>query len=78
MWGFFKKIKDIGDWVIYAYGLDTKELSGEIRVHKVDWKTESIKLPNGFHEGYLSWVIPQILTVVHNENAPDERMIATG
>jgi len=78
MWWKLKKIKEDDREIIYAYGYESHETSGRIRIEK---ETEAIyaeQLATGDTEQRFLSLGPHVWRICFREGAPDERMIAVG
>ena len=78
MWWFLKKLVDDKDNVIYAYGRETKNVSGKISFDKTTEKFNIIELAYGDTEKSAKKLLPHIYHVIFKEKSPDERQIAIG
>lgn len=79
MWWFLKKLQDSKDFVVYAYGCETKEVSGKIRFDKTQNSgVVEEAAENDTIEIATRWLLPHIHRIVTKENCPDERQIAIG
>ncbi len=79
MWWFLKKIQDRKDYVVYAYGRETKDVSGRIRFDKSTLTgTVEQAAENDTVNMATRFLLPHIYRVVVKENCPSERQIAIG
>lgn len=78
MWWFLKKMVDDKDKVTYAYGRETKEVSGEVLFDKTSEEFTVIKIAKGDTEKSVDKLLPHIYRVITKEKAPNERQIAIG
>ena len=78
MWWYIVKQNDTDTEIVYAYGLETKEVTGEIRYSKKTEEFECVKLANGDTERGYAVLLPHLYRVITKENAPKERQIAIG
>ena len=69
MWWFLKKIVDTDTEIVYSYGRETKEQTGNFIVQKI--------ADNDTEKGSQR-LLPHLYKIIFDENAPDERLIAIG
>lgn len=78
MWWFLKKIIDDENKVVYAYGCETKEVSGEVVYNKNSEEFYVTKLATGDTQKGVNKLFPHIYRIITKENSPSERQIAIG
>ncbi len=78
MWWFLKKQKEDDSKIVYAYGAQTKECTGEIEFNKETKMCNVLTIADGDTEKGAKWLLPHFYRIVLEENAPLERQIAIG
>lgn len=78
MWWFLKKSIDTADEVVYTYGRETKEQSGEIRFNKHSEEFSIVKLANNDTMKSAEKLLAHLFRIIFSENCPAERQIAIG
>ena len=78
MWWYISKLNDTDIEIVYAYGLETKEVTGEIRYLKETEEFECVKLADGDNERGYEYLLPHLYRAITKEDAPNERQIAIG
>ena len=78
MWWFIKKIVDDQDKVIYAYGRETKELTGEVLFNRNSGEFNVTKIAEGDTLKSANGLLPHIYRIITKEKCPNERQIAIG
>ncbi|MCI5679272.1 MAG: hypothetical protein MR278_04755 [Bacteroidales bacterium] len=78
MWWYISKLYDTDTEIVYAYGLETKEATGEIRYLKETKEFECVRLADGDSERGYDFFLPHLYRAITKEHAPDERQIAIG
>jgi hypothetical protein len=75
---YVEKIIDTLEHIVYSYGAETKMQTGEIAYIRATEEFRVIKLADGDTDKGVRRLMPHLLSIILNENAPDKRMIATG
>ncbi len=78
MWWFLCKKSDNLSEVVYTYGRETKEQSGEIRYDRKSETFEVVKLANNDTYKGANRLLPHLYHIIFKENCPEQRQIATG
>lgn len=78
MWWLLKKIADDKDKIIYAYGRETKEVSGRVIFDKISEEFIVVKIADGDTPKSVNKLLPHIYHIITKENSPSERQIAIG
>lgn len=78
MWWYLIKESDNGIRVVYNYGYESYEVSGQIGYNRQTEEFQYLKPADGDSERGMRLLAPHIVGIVLSENAPDKRMIATG
>ena len=78
MWWFLVKKCDDSDKVIYTYGRETYNVTGEVLYDRKTEEFSVIKLADNDTEGGVRRLMPHLYHIIFKENCPDERLIATG
>lgn len=78
MWWYIKKVVDTDKYVIYAYGLETREVSGQIRFDRKTEEFECLKLADGDTERGYEYLLPHLYRAIVRDGAPHEKQIAIG
>lgn len=78
MWWFLKKTADDKGKIIYAYGRETKEVSGKVLFNKISEEFSVIKIADGDTKKSVNKLLPHIYRIITKENSPNERQIAIG
>lgn len=78
MWWFVKKKVITDAHIIYTYGRETKNQTGEISYDKTKNKFVILKLADNDTQRSAEKLLPHLYHVIFKENCPDERQIAIG
>lgn len=78
MWWFLVKKCDDSDKVIYAYGRETRNLTGEVLYNRKAKEFFIIKLADNDTEKGARRLLPHIYRAIFEENCPSERLVAIG
>lgn len=78
MWWFLRKKSDSADMVIYTYGRESREQSGEISFDTRNGQFTVVKLADNDTEKGVKKLLPHLYRVIFKENRPNERQIAIG
>jgi hypothetical protein len=78
MWWYLKKFSDNTIRICYNYSLESKDLDGRIIYDKESKTFETMRHSKGDTFENSERLYPHIYNMIFNENAPDEKMIATG
>ncbi|MBQ7759313.1 hypothetical protein [Anaerotignum sp.] len=78
MWWYIKKIEDTENYIVYAYGLEAKEVSGQILFDRKIEKFECLRLADGDTVKGYEHLLPHLYRVITREGAPTEKQIAIG
>ena len=78
MWWFLKKIYDDNKKIIYAYGSETRDLTGEVEYDRVTESCNCNKLADGDTENGVNILFPHVWGLVNRKNTPQEYMVACG
>nr|DAJ66133.1 MAG TPA: hypothetical protein [Caudoviricetes sp.] len=78
MWWFLKKIVDTDTEIVYSYGRETKEQTGNLKYDKINEKFIVQKIADNDTEKGSQRLLPHLYKIIFDENAPDERLIAIG
>lgn len=78
MWWRLKKLTDNENEIVYAYSRESDLLDGQIRYHKKTEKIECLKLASNDTQRSVERFFAHVYGIIVDENAPDERMVATG
>ena len=78
MWWFFKKIQESDTEIIYSYGRESRELTGELVYDKIGNEFYCNKIAIGDTEKGLVSTLEHLYGIIVDENAPDERMVCCG
>ncbi len=79
MWWKIQKKLDDEEKVVYSYGFEDKDQSGEIEYNKISNEFFFVKLANKDTKKCAErFLFRQLYNVIHEENCPDEKQIAIG
>lgn len=78
MWWFLRKKADTDERIIYTYGRETKNQTGEISYNKAKDEFDILKLADNDTQRSAERLLPHLYRVIFNENCPEERQIAIG
>jgi len=79
MWWFVKKILDDSNTVAYAYGFESKKLSGEVSYNKSTQQFTLSKLADNDNQKIAErFLFRHLHRIITSENCPAERQIAIG
>ena len=78
MWWFLLKKLDTENEIVYAYGCETRNVTGEISYDRKTNEFSVIKLADNDTEKGAELLLPHIYHAICKENCPRERMIAIG
>lgn len=79
MWWFIRKKVDDESQIVYSYGFETKEVSGEVKYDRLSHKFEILRLADNDSEKIAKrFLFEHLYRAITKENCPDERQIAIG
>ena len=79
MWWYVKKICDNNEKVVYSYGFETRNQSGEVEYNRKDQSFKLVKLAeNDSDKCVTRFLFRHLYHVIVQENCPNERLIAIG
>ncbi len=74
---YYVKINEDDTMVIYAYGLETKEATGQLKYDKKNDKYSVIKIADNDDQKGAEWALSHLVDV-KNEGFPEETKIMIG
>ena len=76
MWYYFEKLSETEDTLVYAFGYESRELTGRLEYNK---KTkETVVLQDSANKTYFVDLRYTVYSLIESYGAPDKRMIAYG
>lgn len=78
MWWFLPKKTDTEKCVIYTYGRETKNQSGEISYDRSRDEFDILKLADNDTQIDAERLLPHLYHIIFKENCPEEKQIAIG
>ena len=78
MWWFLRKKSDDSDFVIYTYGKETKEQSGEIKYNRKNDEFDIVKLADNDNSKSVKRLLPHLHRMIFKEKCPEQRQVAIG
>lgn len=76
MWWFVKKMREDETSIVYSYGCQTKEVSGEIEYLKDTQDIRCTKLAKDDTNKAVGYLLPHVWGAIVDDGVPEEKQIA--
>ena len=78
MWWYVKKKINNDEIVVYTYGAETREQTGEILYDRKKDEFRVLRIADNDTQMGAEWLFQHLYRLIFKENCPDEQMIAIG